>query len=49
MMLVYGMAQKGNIREDLHLRYSTLPEQNNETLLPRFTSPENRLQTAIKA
>lgn len=49
MLPAYGMAQKGNIREDLWLRYSTLPGQNNETLLLRFTSLENRLQTSIKA
>lgn len=49
MLPVCGMAQKWNIREDLWLRYSTLPGQNNETLLLRFTSLENRLQTSSKA
>lgn len=49
MLPVYGTAPKGNIREDLWLKYSVLPGQNNETLLLRFTSLENRLQTSIKA
>lgn len=49
MLPVHGMAQKGSVREVLWLRYSMLPGQSNETLLLRFTSLANRLQTSIRA